>query len=92
MADNLVLQAKFFDMIFQAVIDSLFGFGRESRLSIFGKVVAHYHIIKAQGKGTLYVHGLIWTADGTGYSQCSLLYSHRALIFSFVSINRLCVH
>ena len=72
-ADNPVLQAEFFDMIFRAVIDSLFGFGRESRLGIFGKVVAHYHIIEAQGKGTLHAHGLIWTADGTTTTP-SLLY------------------
>ena len=63
-ADNPVLQAEFFDFIFRAVIEALFGFGRESHIGIFGKVVAHYHIIEAQGKGTLHAHGLIWTADG----------------------------
>jgi hypothetical protein len=64
-AENPVLQAQFFDLIFSAVIDILFGFGRDSRVGIFGKVAAHYDIIEAQGKGTLHAHGLVWTADGT---------------------------
>ena len=63
-ANNPVLQAQFFDSIFRAVIDVVFGFERESRIGIFGKVVAHYDIIESQGKGTLHAHGLIWTADG----------------------------
>jgi hypothetical protein len=68
-AGNPVLQAQFFDLIIRAVIDALFGFGRSSRIGIFGKVVAHYHIIEAQGKGTLHAHGLIWTADGTSLNS-----------------------
>ena len=63
-ANNPVLQAQFFDSIFRAVTDVIFGFGRDSRIGIFGKVVAHYDIIESQGKGTLHAHGLIWTADG----------------------------
>ena len=63
-AQNPVLQAQFFDRIFRAVTDVLFGFGRESHVGIFGEVAAHYDIIESQGKGTLHAHGLVWTADG----------------------------
>ena len=63
-AGNPVLQAQFFDLIFRAVTDILFGFGRETQVGIFGEVAAHYDIIESQGKGTLYAHGLIWTVDG----------------------------
>jgi hypothetical protein len=63
-ADNPTLQATFFDTIFRAVVDVLFGFGRESKVGIFGQVVAHYDMIKSQGKGRLHAHGLIWLKDG----------------------------
>jgi hypothetical protein len=64
-AENPVLQAQFFDIIFRSVIDVVFGFAREPKLGIFGHVQAYYAIIEAQGKGTLHAHGLIWLTDGT---------------------------
>ena len=63
-AQNPVLQAQFFDVIFRAVTEVLFGFGRDTQVGIFWKVVAHYDIIESQGKGTLHAHGLVWTVDG----------------------------
>jgi len=64
-ANNPTLQAKFFDTIFRAVIEVPFGFGRESKVGVFGEVVAHYDMIESQGKGMLHGHGLIWLKDGT---------------------------
>jgi hypothetical protein len=46
-AQNLVLQAQFFNLIFRAVTEVLFGFGRDTQVGIFGKVVAHYDIIES---------------------------------------------
>jgi Helitron helicase-like domain at N-terminus len=63
-AENPVLQAEFFDRIFQTVMDVLIGFSRESKIGILGKVSAYYAMIEAQGKGTLHAHGLIWLEDG----------------------------
>jgi len=62
--ENPIIQAQFFDVIFRAVMDILFGFGRDSRLGILGKVAAHYSMIEAQGKGTLHAHCLVWLLDG----------------------------
>jgi hypothetical protein len=54
----------FFDIIFKAVIDLIFGFGNERKVGIFGEVVAHYAVIESQGKGTLHAHMLIWLTNG----------------------------
>jgi len=62
--ENPIIQAQFFDIIFRAVMDILFGFGRDSRLGILGKVATHYSMIEAQGKGTLHAHCLVWLSDG----------------------------
>jgi len=64
-AENPSLQAQFFDIVFKAVIDVLFGFERDPKVGIFGEVVAYYAIIESQGKGTLHAHGLVWLKDGT---------------------------
>jgi hypothetical protein len=64
-AEDSVLQAQFFDIIFSAVIDVVFGFNMNPRVGILGEVNAHYTVIEAQGKGTLHAHALIWLTDGT---------------------------
>jgi hypothetical protein len=65
-AEDPVLQAQFFDTIFKAVIDVVFGFDKEpSKVGIFGEVSAYYAVVESQGKGTLHAHGLIWLMEGT---------------------------
>jgi len=64
-AEDPVLQALFFDIIFSAVVDVLLGFDNNPKVGILGEVSAHYSVIEAQGKGTLHAHGLIWLTDGT---------------------------
>lgn len=66
--EDPVLQALFFDIIFSAVIDVLFGFDKTPMMGILRGVSAHYAIIEAQGKGTLHAHGLIWLTDGIIHS------------------------
>lgn len=63
-AQNPVIQAQFFDTIFKAVLDHVFGFARDDRIGILGKVAAHYALVEAQGKGTLHAHTLVWLEDG----------------------------
>lgn len=64
-SEDPVLQAIFFNTIFCAVIDILFGFDKDPKVGIVGEVSAHYDVIESQGKGTLHAHGLIWLTDGT---------------------------
>jgi Helitron helicase-like domain at N-terminus len=63
-AENPVAQAQFFDTVFRAVVEVLFGSGNEKKLGMFGNIEAHYAMIEAQGKGTLHAHGLIWIVGG----------------------------
>jgi Helitron helicase-like domain at N-terminus len=63
-ARNPVLQARFFDTVFQAVIDHLLGFKSPKAIGILGKVAAYYALVEAQGKGTLHAHTLVWLSDG----------------------------
>jgi hypothetical protein len=72
-AEDPVLQAQFFDIIFTAVIDVVFGFDMNPKVGILGEVNAHYAVIEAQGKGTLHAHGLIWLTDGM---KSFALFSH----------------
>ena len=58
-SQNALHWAQFFDKIFQAVLEVIFGFGNEDKIGILGEVAAYYFIIEAQGKGTLHSHGLI---------------------------------
>ena len=64
-AEDPVLQAVFFDVVFRAVIHVLLGFDNDPKVGILGEVSAHYDVIESQGKGTLHAHGLIWLTDGT---------------------------
>ena len=64
-AEDPVLQALFFDVVFRAVIHILLGFDNDPKVGILGEVSAHYDVIESQGKGTLHAHGLIWLTDGT---------------------------
>lgn len=64
LAEDPVLQAQFFDTIFRAVTDVVFGFDRTPKLGIFGEVSVHYAVIENQGKGTLHAHGLVWVSEG----------------------------
>ena len=68
-SEDPVLQAQFFDTVFRAVIDVVFGFDKECGFGIFGEVSAHYAVIEAQGKGTLHAHGLIWLTDGIDHDE-----------------------
>lgn len=68
-ARNPVLQARFFDTVFTAVIDHLLGFGRPDAIGILGKVAAYYALVEAQGKGTLHAHTLVWLSDGIAPSS-----------------------
>ena len=63
-AEDPVLQAQFFDTIFSAVIDVVFGFDMQPKVGIFGEVSAHYAVVESQGKGTLHAHGLVWMSEG----------------------------
>jgi hypothetical protein len=63
-AEDPVLQARFFDTIFSAVIDVVFGFDIDPKVGILGEVGAHYAVIESQGKGTLHAHGLVWMSEG----------------------------
>ena len=65
LAEDPVLQARFFDTIFKAVIDVVFGFDQTPKVGIFGEVSVHYAIIESQSKGTLHAHGLVWISEGT---------------------------
>jgi hypothetical protein len=64
-SEDPVLQALFFDTIFSAVIDIVFGFDKEPKVGVLGEVSAYYAVLESQGKGTLHAHGLIWLTDGT---------------------------
>lgn len=74
-SEDHVLQALFFDTVFTAVIDILFGFNKNSKVGILGEVSTHYAVIESQGKGTLHAHGLIWLALDMGSSLKSNLQS-----------------
>jgi hypothetical protein len=76
LSEDPVLQTLFFDRIFKAVIDVVFGFDRTPKIGIFGEVSVHYAIIEGQGKGTLHAHGLIWISEGIRSSVCSMLQLH----------------
>ena len=64
-AQNPVIQAQFFDLIFRAVIDHILGFRRTDHIGILGQVQTYYAVVEAQGKGTLHAHTLVWLTDGT---------------------------
>jgi hypothetical protein len=68
-----VLQALFFNIIMNAVIDVLFGFDKNPKVGILGEVSAHYDVIEAQGKGTLHAHGMIWMREGMNFYPPFLL-------------------
>jgi len=80
LSQDPVLQALFFNIIFCAVIDVLFGFDRNPRVGILGEVSAHDAIIEAKGKGTLHAHGLIWLTDGNKLQFLHLILSYYCLI------------
>lgn len=64
-ARNPILQARFFDTVFQAVVDHLLWFARPEAIGILEKVATYYDLVEAQGKGTLQAHTLVWLSDGS---------------------------
>lgn len=63
-SENPVVQAQFFDTVFSAIIDVIFGVNNDERIGIFGKLAAYYAMIESQGKGMLHGHCLVWLVDG----------------------------
>ena len=66
-AQNTAVAAKFFNIYMKAFIHSLLGCnanGEQSQEGIFGVVKGYYGCVKAQGRGSLYCHMLIWFEGG----------------------------
>ncbi|PPQ71220.1 hypothetical protein CVT26_010999 [Gymnopilus dilepis] len=51
--------ARFFDFMITRFINIILRYGRDSP-GLYGKCVAYYGVVEAQGKGTLHCHMLIW--------------------------------
>ncbi|KAJ7615523.1 hypothetical protein FB45DRAFT_713834, partial [Roridomyces roridus] len=42
------------------LLDILLGLGRDSKIGVFGEIIAYYGVVEAQGRGRLHVHMLLW--------------------------------
>ena len=64
-ANDPFASASFFNFIIRTMLETLFGItssnrSNESQMGVFGVVNGYFGVIKAQGRGSLHVHMLVW--------------------------------
>ncbi len=74
-AEDLFSSAKYFHFIVKCVLEILFGITKKSsgridrKKGVFGKVQSYVGTVKAQGRGTLHLHMLLWLKDAPSATE-----------------------